>query len=130
MFRLGRLCGGCGIFWEAVAFVGLLRFFLFWASFCNTFQVSSRQSQSALCKCMETKNSVLCFLMLWATGAVFEIRKTSPGQCFALHVKSGLDAKQLSIIWQSLQVETVTEGAAEFQLVANLSAKLAILRHC
>ena len=40
--------------------------------------------------------------------------------CSPLHVKSGLDAKQLSIIWQSLQIETVTKGAAEFQFVANL----------
>ena len=54
---------------------------------------------------------------LWVA---FDIRKTSPGAARFSHVKSGLDAKQLSIIWQSLQIETVTEGGAEFQLVVNL----------
>ena len=100
---------------EAVGFVVFAMFFLFLASFCNTFQVFIGRSQLALCKDHGKKLRVT-----WSV--VFEIRKTSPGKPAAFpHVKSGLDAKQLSIIWQSLQVETVTEGAAEFQLVANLS---------
>ena len=45
--------------------------------------------------------------------------KHHQAQCFT-HVKSGLDTKQLSIIWQSLQIETATEGGAEFHLVVNL----------
>lgn len=59
--------------------------------------------------------------MLWETGSTnFEIMKTSPGLCFA---NRAWMQNTCRIIWQSLQVKTVTEGAVEFQLVANLSGK-------